>query len=411
MALHGAVEQRAERPEVGGGPDGRRQLPVPVHRAGLFGGPPLGDRADHGHARVPCPLGVEPGPRGRLRGCCRGRGRAAEYRASRGLGLVVALRQGQLRGQGGRGRHVGTAPRRRRGRYGPRLSLGPRVELRPRTGRGLRLGLRPRPGLVRRLGPGVRLGPGFGFGFGLRQGRAARGRAVPGTGGPGSGTPAPGGPGLRPAPVRVRVALGEGRSPGPALGRGRGPRLDRGSGPGLGLGLALLGDPGGGGPRARPVRGDDPGARGGLEVGGLLLRPAGGDVVGVPRPGVVPGGHEGAYPGASSASGARGGGRGGDCAGAAGGGTGSGADGTGAGNGAGAGPAPQRSSGPESVVRGTGSYPHRASSAAPAARPVSTTRPSSHTNTVRTVMFRWVQPCACSTRSAVSTSDATSAAL
>ncbi len=90
------------------------------------------------------------------------------------------------------------------------------------------------------------------------------------------------------------------------------------------------------------------------------------------------------------------------------------ADGVVAGLGAGgrgaAGAVPHPASPPNSAALGTGSYPHRASSAAPAARPVSTTRPSSHTSTVRTVMFRCVQPCACSTRSAVSTSDATSAA-
>ena len=60
------------------------------------------------------------------------------------------------------------------------------------------------------------------------------------------------------------------------------------------------------------------------------------------------------------------------------------------------------SSGPSGP--GRGSYPQSASSAAPAARPVSTTRPSSQTRTVRAVMLRCVQPCACSTRSAVSTS-------
>ncbi len=41
---------------------------------------------------------------------------------------------------------------------------------------------------------------------------------------------------------------------------------------------------------------------------------------------------------------------------------------------------------------GTGSYPHSASSAAPTARPVSTTRPSSQTSTVRAVMLRCTQP-------------------
>lgn len=38
------------------------------------------------------------------------------------------------------------------------------------------------------------------------------------------------------------------------------------------------------------------------------------------------------------------------------------------------------------------------------------TRPSSQTSTVRAVMLRCTQPCACSTRSAMSTSEATSAA-
>lgn len=37
-------------------------------------------------------------------------------------------------------------------------------------------------------------------------------------------------------------------------------------------------------------------------------------------------------------------------------------------------------------------------------------RPSSQTRTVRAVMLRCTQPCACSTRSAISTSEATSAA-
>lgn len=108
--------------------------------------------------------------------------------------------------------------------------------------------------------------------------------------------------------------------------------------------------------------------------------------------------------GSGKGSGAgRGGGSGGDTA--------IGGDvGTGAGVGAGAGAVPHPAPPSVSSALGTGSYPHRASSAAPAARPVSTTRPSSHTNTVRTVMFRCVQPCACSTRSAVSTSEATSAA-
>ncbi|CAM5704750.1 hypothetical protein STENM223S_09029 [Streptomyces tendae] len=41
---------------------------------------------------------------------------------------------------------------------------------------------------------------------------------------------------------------------------------------------------------------------------------------------------------------------------------------------------------------GTGSYPHSASSAAPTARPVSMTRPSSQTSTVRAVMLRCTQP-------------------
>ena len=68
-------------------------------------------------------------------------------------------------------------------------------------------------------------------------------------------------------------------------------------------------------------------------------------------------------------------------------------------------PAPPRASRP-----GTGSYPHSASSAAPAASPVSITRPSSQTSTVRAVMLRWTQPWACSTRRAMRTSEATSAA-
>ncbi|MCZ9337588.1 hypothetical protein NGM37_07325, partial [Streptomyces sp. TRM76130] len=55
---------------------------------------------------------------------------------------------------------------------------------------------------------------------------------------------------------------------------------------------------------------------------------------------------------------------------------------------------------------GTGSYPHNASSAAPTARPVSITRPSSQTSTVRAVMFRCTQPWACSTRRAIRTSEA-----
>ncbi len=41
VALDGAVEQRAERPQVGGGTDRRRELPVLVDRARLLGGPAL----------------------------------------------------------------------------------------------------------------------------------------------------------------------------------------------------------------------------------------------------------------------------------------------------------------------------------------------------------------------------------
>lgn len=96
--------------------------------------------------------------------------------------------------------------------------------------------------------------------------------------------PGGGDAGLR-AAVRVRVPLREGRPRGPALGRRAG--LDFGARPGP----ALLGHPGGGRPGPGPVGGDGPGPRGGLEVG-AVLRPAGGDVVGVPRPGVVTGGHQ-----------------------------------------------------------------------------------------------------------------------
>src|SRR5690606_13519180 len=79
---------------------------------------------------------------------------------------------------------------------------------------------------------------------------------------------------------------------------------------------------------------------------------------------------------------------------------------------AGRGPAsgPGSDSDSSAAASGTGSYPQSASSAAPTARPVSITRPSSQTSTVRAVMLRCTQPWECSTRSAIRTSAATSAA-
>lgn len=65
MALDGSVEQGAERPEVGGGADGRRQLPVLVDRSGLLGRPALGDGTDDGDPGLPGALGGQgvAGPR------------------------------------------------------------------------------------------------------------------------------------------------------------------------------------------------------------------------------------------------------------------------------------------------------------------------------------------------------------
>lgn len=63
VALDAAEEQRAERPQVGGRADRRRQLPVLVHRVGLLRRPALGDGADDGDAVLPGPLLFERGPR------------------------------------------------------------------------------------------------------------------------------------------------------------------------------------------------------------------------------------------------------------------------------------------------------------------------------------------------------------
>lgn len=87
--------------------------------------------------------------------------------------------------------------------------------------------------------------------------------------------------GLLRVAVRVRVPLREGRP--------RGPRLRHHDG--IGTGPALPGDLGGGRLRPGPVGGDGPGPRCSLEIG-PLFRTRGGDVVVVPRPGVIPGSHQ-----------------------------------------------------------------------------------------------------------------------
>ncbi len=61
VALDGAVEQGAQCPQVGGGADGRGQLPVVVDRSRLFGRPALGDRPDDGDTGLPGAFGGERG--------------------------------------------------------------------------------------------------------------------------------------------------------------------------------------------------------------------------------------------------------------------------------------------------------------------------------------------------------------
>lgn len=147
MPLDGAEQQRAQRPQVGDGSDGRRELPVLVHGARLLGRPALGDGPDDGHPCLPGALGGQRGggapARGGVRGglvpaagrrgglggggfggrgaegCC-GFGRAARLGADAGCGPVPA--------GGGHSVGVGYLPGgRRRPLLGALLGGGPRA--------------------------------------------------------------------------------------------------------------------------------------------------------------------------------------------------------------------------------------------------------------------------------------------
>ncbi|CAM5243953.1 hypothetical protein SGLAM104S_07774 [Streptomyces glaucescens] len=229
VALDRAEEQRAERPQVGGGADGRCQLPVLVHRPGLLGRPAFRHRPDHGHPCLPGPLGGECRAGTTTRGC--GGHRLVPAAAARRV--LAARREGR------------TAVR----RWRPLDAGAVGVALGPAVGRGQAAG--------RSTAAARRLSAARGL-------ARAGGRAVPRCRADtvGVGDPAGRGGG---------VAGGAG-SAGP-LGRSSG--VGGAAGTGQGRAVALLGlvDPGGGA-GTRAVRGDRPGPCG-PDVLAALRRPAG----------------------------------------------------------------------------------------------------------------------------------------
>ncbi len=339
VALHGPVEQRAERPQVGGGADGRRELPVLVDRARLLGGPALGDGPDDGD---PCLAGAFGGERGGGApvdggftaagdGVLPGGGGGALRRRARGRGRLPGAA-----GVGAQGVRAGAA-----GGHGP-SGAGPVV---PGAGEVDAPGGRPGAlvvvlvvlvvvGALGRSAPGGGQRPGRGGGVrGGRAGTALEGQDVGGGAGAARAGVAradgtAGGAAVAHAcavvavvalaagaravvavvalvagacatvgaravvasdrvGALVRVSAGTGRRRRVARRGGvrrapvplRGLREVGRGGPGaVGL-LPVLGDPGGGA-RPRPVGGDGPGA-GGPELGGVRRARLGGRYRGV----------------------------------------------------------------------------------------------------------------------------------